>query len=138
PIRKSDFNLKAFIEQSGHNLSLQTNIKVTKAHAMGPLYKTSKKLKMVIKRWYVLDRNKETFSSYRDETCRNVKDVIPFQRIENVYIDDVPTNCTKLLKWSFCIKTTTSAHLLIAASSYLRQIWIDILMTAITGYHDSS
>ncbi|XP_051788120.1 LOW QUALITY PROTEIN: pleckstrin homology-like domain family B member 1 [Erpetoichthys calabaricus] len=113
PIRKEEFDLRAHIESSGHNVETCYSVIITEKMCKGYLVKMGGKIKSWRKRWFVFDRMKRTLSYYADKHETKLKGVIYFQAIEEVYYDHLRSAAKKgrfgLTLASVCIPVCRSA-----------------------------
>uniref|UniRef100_A0A8C9W4C1 Pleckstrin homology-like domain family B member 1 n=1 Tax=Scleropages formosus TaxID=113540 RepID=A0A8C9W4C1_SCLFO len=139
PIRKEEFDLRAHIESSGHNVETCYHVILTEKMCKGYLVKMGGKIKSWKKRWFVFDRLKRTFSYYVDKHETKLKGVIYFQAIEEVYYDHL-RSATKVRDRSpnpsltFCVKTHDRLYYMVAPSAEAMRIWMDVIVTGAEGY----
>ncbi|XP_029106772.1 pleckstrin homology-like domain family B member 1 isoform X5 [Scleropages formosus] len=135
PIRKEEFDLRAHIESSGHNVETCYHVILTEKMCKGYLVKMGGKIKSWKKRWFVFDRLKRTFSYYVDKHETKLKGVIYFQAIEEVYYDHL-RSATKSPNPSltFCVKTHDRLYYMVAPSAEAMRIWMDVIVTGAEGY----
>nr|XP_023672105.1 pleckstrin homology-like domain family B member 1 isoform X4 [Paramormyrops kingsleyae] len=158
PIRKEEFDLRAHVESSGHNIDTCYHVIVTEKMCKGYLVKMGGKIKSWKKRWFVFDRLKRTFSYYVDKHETKLKGVIYFQAIEEVYYDhlrsatkkgffnlSLPSHLSELLPpqfrrespnptLTFCVKTHDRLYYMVAPSAEAMRIWMDVIVTGAEGY----
>uniref|UniRef100_A0AAQ5ZP77 PH domain-containing protein n=1 Tax=Amphiprion ocellaris TaxID=80972 RepID=A0AAQ5ZP77_AMPOC len=87
PNRKEEFDLRAHVESSGHNIDTCPFVILTEKMCKGHLVKMGGKIKSWKKRWFVFDRLKRNFCYYVDKHETKLKGLIYFQAIEEVYYD---------------------------------------------------
>ncbi|KAJ8347779.1 hypothetical protein SKAU_G00263680 [Synaphobranchus kaupii] len=135
PIRKEEFDLRAHIESSGHNVDNCYHVILTEKMCKGYLVKMGGKIKSWKKRWFVFDRLKRTFSYYVDKHETKLKGVIYFQAIEEVYYDHL-RSATKSPNPSltFCVKTHDRLYYMVAPSPEAMRVWMDVIVTGAEGY----
>uniref|UniRef100_A0A3B3Q2S7 Pleckstrin homology-like domain family B member 1 n=1 Tax=Paramormyrops kingsleyae TaxID=1676925 RepID=A0A3B3Q2S7_9TELE len=135
PIRKEEFDLRAHVESSGHNIDTCYHVIVTEKMCKGYLVKMGGKIKSWKKRWFVFDRLKRTFSYYVDKHETKLKGVIYFQAIEEVYYDHL-RSATKSPNptLTFCVKTHDRLYYMVAPSAEAMRIWMDVIVTGAEGY----
>ncbi|XP_035289148.1 pleckstrin homology-like domain family B member 1 isoform X17 [Anguilla anguilla] len=135
PIRKEEFDLRAHIESSGHNVDACYHVILTEKMCKGYLVKMGGKIKSWKKRWFVFDRLKRTFSYYVDKHETKLKGVIYFQAIEEVYYDHL-RSATKSPNPSltFCVKTHDRLYYMVAPSPEAMRVWMDVIVTGAEGY----
>ncbi|KAJ8386590.1 hypothetical protein AAFF_G00168220 [Aldrovandia affinis] len=135
PIRKEEFDLRAHIESSGHNVETCYHVILTEKMCKGYLVKMGGKIKSWKKRWFVFDRLKRTFSYYVDKHETKLKGVIYFQAIEEVYYDHL-RSATKSPNPSltFCVKTHDRLYYMVAPSPEAMRVWMDVIVTGAEGY----
>ncbi|KAJ8267040.1 hypothetical protein GJAV_G00137620 [Gymnothorax javanicus] len=135
PIRKEDFDLRAHIESSGHNVDTCYHVILTEKMCKGYLVKMGGKIKTWKNRWFVFDRLKRTFSYYVDKHENKLKGVIYFQAIEEVYYDHL-RSATKSPNPSltFCVKTHDRLYYMVAPSPEAMRVWMDVIVTGAEGY----
>ncbi|XP_048839312.1 pleckstrin homology-like domain family B member 1 isoform X7 [Brienomyrus brachyistius] len=158
PIRKEEFDLRAHVESSGHNIDTCYHVIVTEKMCKGYLVKMGGKIKSWKKRWFVFDRLKRTFSYYVDKHETKLKGVIYFQAIEEVYYDhlrsatkkgffnlSLASHLSELLPpqfrrespnptLTFCVKTHDRLYYMVAPSAEAMRIWMDVIVTGAEGY----
>ncbi|XP_064206973.1 pleckstrin homology-like domain family B member 1 isoform X16 [Anguilla rostrata] len=158
PIRKEEFDLRAHIESSGHNVDACYHVILTEKMCKGYLVKMGGKIKSWKKRWFVFDRLKRTFSYYVDKHETKLKGVIYFQAIEEVYYDHLRSATKKgffnlklvnklseLLppqfqrespnpSLTFCVKTHDRLYYMVAPSPEAMRVWMDVIVTGAEGY----
>ncbi|CAF0719812.1 unnamed protein product [Brachionus calyciflorus] len=141
PVRDNNFDLKLHVENSGHNLLNQIDpntkqplIYINSNSCRGYLLKMGQKFKTWNKRWFVFDRNKRTLCYYLDKHETKLRGSIYFQSINEVYVDHMRTIKTPDSKSTFVVKTIDRNFYLVAPSSELMRIWIDVIFTGAEGY----
>ncbi|XP_064206961.1 pleckstrin homology-like domain family B member 1 isoform X4 [Anguilla rostrata] len=148
PIRKEEFDLRAHIESSGHNVDACYHVILTEKMCKGYLVKMGGKIKSWKKRWFVFDRLKRTFSYYVDKHETKLKGVIYFQAIEEVYYDHLRSATKKLSELlppqfqrespnpslTFCVKTHDRLYYMVAPSPEAMRVWMDVIVTGAEGY----
>ncbi|RNA27518.1 pleckstrin homology-like domain family B member 2 isoform X1 [Brachionus plicatilis] len=141
PVRDNNFDLKLHVENSGHNLinqidpnTRQPMIFINSNSCRGYLLKMGQKFKTWNKRWFVFDRNKRTLCYYMDKHETKLRGSIYFQSINEVYVDHMRTIKSPDAKSTFVVKTFDRNFYLVAPSSELMRIWIDVIFTGAEGY----
>ncbi|CAG7817115.1 unnamed protein product, partial [Allacma fusca] len=81
PVRgdEEQFDLRSFIESSGHQLELCPHVIVTATTARGFLSKLGSRFHNWNKRWFVFDRETRTLSYYIDKSEKKPRGGIHFQ-----------------------------------------------------------
>ncbi|XP_029925305.1 pleckstrin homology-like domain family B member 1 isoform X7 [Myripristis murdjan] len=135
PNRKEEFDLRAHVESSGHNVDTCPYVIVSEKMCKGHLVKMGGKIKSWKKRWFVFDRLKRNFSYYVDKHETKLKGLIYFQAIEEVYYDHL-RSATKSPNPSltFCVKTHDRLYYMVAPSPEAMRIWMDVIVTGAEGY----
>ncbi|XP_069002696.1 pleckstrin homology-like domain family B member 1 isoform X3 [Embiotoca jacksoni] len=135
PNRKEEFDLRAHVESSGHNIDTCPFVILTEKMCKGHLVKMGGKIKSWKKRWFVFDRLKRNFSYYVDKHETKLKGLIYFQAIEEVYYDHL-RSATKSPNPSltFCVKTHDRLYYMVAPSPEAMRIWMDVIVTGAEGY----
>ncbi|XP_035703291.1 serine-rich adhesin for platelets isoform X3 [Folsomia candida] len=140
PVRgdEDEFDLKAHIESSGHQLELCPHITVTRTSARGYLSKLGSRFHNWNKRWFVFDREKRTLVYFSDKNEKKSKSRggVHFEAIEEVYLDHVQSVKSPNPKLTFCVKTFNRVFYLLAPSAEASRIWIDIIFTGAEGYKE--
>jgi pleckstrin homology-like domain family B len=134
PVRDNNFNLKQHVENSGHHLVNQPLIIIDDHSCRGYLLKMGQKFKMWNKRWFVFDRHKRTLAYYQDKHETKIRGSIYFQSINEVYVDHMRTIKSPQDKSTFVMKTFDRNFYLVAPSSELMRIWVDVIFTGAEGY----
>ncbi|XP_072302408.1 pleckstrin homology-like domain family B member 1 isoform X8 [Eucyclogobius newberryi] len=135
PNLKEEFDLRAHVESSGHNIDTCPFIILTEKMCKGHLVKMGGKIKSWKKRWFVFDRIKRNFCYYADKHETKLKGLIYFQAIEEVYYDHLrsayksPNPCL-----TFCVKTHDRLYYMVAPSPEAMRIWMDVIVTGAEGY----
>ncbi|KAK7925531.1 hypothetical protein WMY93_007841 [Mugilogobius chulae] len=135
PNLKEEFDLRAHVESSGHNIDTCPFIILTEKMCKGHLVKMGGKIKSWKKRWFVFDRIKRNFCYYVDKHETKLKGLIYFQAIEEVYYDHLrsayksPNPCL-----TFCVKTHDRLYYMVAPSPEAMRIWMDVIVTGAEGY----
>ncbi|XP_055004555.1 pleckstrin homology-like domain family B member 1 [Boleophthalmus pectinirostris] len=135
PNLKEEFDLRAHVESSGHNIDTCPFIILTEKMCKGHLVKMGGKIKSWKKRWFVFDRIKRNFCYYADKHETKLKGLIYFQAIEEVYYDHLrsayksPNPCL-----TFCVKTHDRLYFMVAPSPEAMRIWMDVIVTGAEGY----
>ncbi|XP_047463215.1 pleckstrin homology-like domain family B member 1 isoform X5 [Mugil cephalus] len=135
PNRKEEFDLRAHVESSGHNIDTCPFVILTEKMCKGHLVKMGGKIKSWKKRWFVFDRLKRNFCYYVDKHETKLKGLIYFQAIEEVYYDHL-RSATKSPNPSltFCVKTHDRLYYMVAPSPEAMRIWMDVIVTGAEGY----
>ncbi|XP_053702424.1 pleckstrin homology-like domain family B member 1 [Synchiropus splendidus] len=135
PNLKQEFDLRAHVESSGHDVDTCPFIILTEKKCKGHLVKMGGKIKSWKKRWFVFDRLKRNFCYYADKNENRMKGLIYFQAIEEVYYDHL-RSATKSPNPSltFCVKTHERLYFLVAPSAEAMRIWMDVIVTGAEGY----
>lgn len=135
PNLKEEFDLRAHVESSGHNIDTCPFVILTEKMCKGHLIKMGGKIKSWKKRWFVFDRIKRNFCYYVDKHETKLKGLIYFQAIEEVYYDHLrsatksPNPCL-----TFCVKTHDRLYYMVAPSPEAMRIWMDVIVTGAEGY----
>nr|XP_057944086.1 pleckstrin homology-like domain family B member 1 isoform X2 [Doryrhamphus excisus] len=135
PNLKEEFDLRAHVESSGHNIDTCPFVILTEKMCKGHLVKMGGKIKSWKKRWFVFDRLKRNFCYYVDKHETKLKGLIYFQAIEEVYYDHL-RSATKSPNPSltFCVKTHDRLYYMVAPSPEAMRIWMDVIVTGAEGY----
>ncbi|CAL8111234.1 unnamed protein product [Orchesella dallaii] len=140
PVRgdEDQFDLRAHIESSGHQLELCPHVIVTKTAARGFLSKLGSRFHNWNKRWFVFDRETRALTYYADKNEKKSKPRggVHFQAIEDVYVDHLHSVKSPNPKLTFCVKTYNRVFHLLAPSPEAMRIWIDIIFTGAEGYQE--
>ncbi|XP_059156985.1 mucin-2-like [Physella acuta] len=134
PNTSKDFDLRAHIEGSGHQLDICPHVIVTNHSCRGFLHKMGGRIKTWKKRWFVFDRMKRKVMYYTDKTETKLKGSVCFQAIEEVYVDHLRTVKSPSPKLTFCMKTYDRTYYLVAPSPETMTIWIDVIFSGAEGY----
>lgn len=139
PVRDQPLDLLGFVEQAGHYVQrCSADVTVTSDSARGFLVKMGGRIRTWRRRWFVFDRVARQLSYYVDQTqLKRPKGNIRFSSIEDVYVFDglssIKSPCPEL---TFCLKTTRRTYYIVAPSSEVRQLWMDIIFTGAEGYRE--
>lgn len=144
PVREENqaFDLRQHVENSGHQLLNQIDahtkqplIHIDAHTCRGYLLKMGQNgFRSWNKRWFVFDRLKRTLTYYMDKHESKLRGTIYFQSINEVYVDHMRTIKTPDVKSTFVVKTNERNFYLVAPSSELMRIWVDVIFTGAEGY----
>ncbi|XP_008283313.1 pleckstrin homology-like domain family B member 1 isoform X2 [Stegastes partitus] len=135
PNRKEEFDLRAHVESSGHNIDTCPFVILTEKMCKGHLVKMGGKIKSWKKRWFVFDRLKRNFCYYVDKHETKLKGLIYFQAIEEVYYDHLRSAAkSPNPSLTFCVKTHDRLYYMVAPSPEAMRIWMDVIVTGAEGY----
>jgi hypothetical protein len=142
PVRDHNFDLKQHVENSGHQLCNQFDphtkqplIYLNQSTCRGYLLKMGHhKFRTWNKRWFVFDRQKRTLSYFMDKNETKLRATIYFQSINEVYVDHMRTIKSPDAKSTFVVKTQERNFYLVAPTSELMRIWVDVIFTGAEGY----
>uniref|UniRef100_A0A8C5WMH5 Pleckstrin homology like domain family B member 3 n=1 Tax=Leptobrachium leishanense TaxID=445787 RepID=A0A8C5WMH5_9ANUR len=131
PYSKPPFDLRAYLEASGHSVETCPHVRVTAMCCRGYLVKMGGRIKTWKKRWFVFDRQKRRLAYYSDKEEQKLKGVIYFQAIEEVYYDHIRSACkSPHPKLTFCLKTFERLFCMVAPTPEAMRIWMDVMVTA--------
>ena len=139
PIRDGQpVDLRQFIESSGHDLSASAgDIAVTATTARGFLVKRGGRIKTWRRRHFVFDRAARTLSYYAGVESRAPKGVIPFEDIEDVFVDHVGgAGGSPEPRLTFCVKTRARTYYIVAPNDAARRIWVDVIFSGAEGHEE--
>ncbi|CAL1573625.1 unnamed protein product [Knipowitschia caucasica] len=135
PNLKEEFDLRAHVESSGHNIDTCAFVILTEKMCKGHLVKMGGKIKSWKKRWFVFDRIKRNFGYYADKHETKLKGLIYFQAIEEVYYDHLRSAYkSPNPSLTFCVKTHDRLYYMVAPSPEAMRIWMDVIVTGAEGY----
>uniref|UniRef100_A0A0B7ARV0 PH domain-containing protein n=2 Tax=Arion vulgaris TaxID=1028688 RepID=A0A0B7ARV0_9EUPU len=134
PNTSKDFDLRAHIEGSGHQLDMCPHVIITNHSCRGFLHKMGGRIKTWKKRWFIFDRIKRKVFYFTDKSETKLKGSVCFQAIEEVYVDHLRTVKSPSPKLTFCMKTYDRVYYLVAPSPEAMTIWIDVLFSGAEGY----
>jgi hypothetical protein len=136
PIRGAtdDFDLRAHIETSGHQIEACSHVKIDASTCRGFLTKIGAKFKCLHRRWFVFDRKRRSLTYYSDTSERKPRGGVYFQFIQETYPDHQQTRKTSQLKLVFIVKTTERIFRLVAPTPEAMRIWVDVIFTGAEGY----
>lgn len=141
PVRDNNFDLKQHVETSGHQILNQIDpgtkqplLQINGHSCRGYLLKMGQKFKTWNKRWFVFDRQKRTLCYYMDKHETKLRGSIYFQSINEVYVDHMRTIKSPDSKSTFVVKTFDRNFHLVAPSSELMRIWVEVIITGAEGY----
>jgi len=134
PNTSTDFDLRAHIEASGHQLDSCPYVLVTAHSCRGFLHKMGGRIKTWKRRWFVCDRIKRKVFYFADKSEARLKGSVCFQAIEECYADHLKTVKSPSPKLTFCMKTFDRTYYLVAPSPETMTIWIDVLFSGAEGY----
>lgn len=142
PVRDSSFNLRQFIESSGHCLDDHAAaVQLTSTTCQGALSKMTRRgvLHAWHRRWFVFDRAHRTLSwhSRRPHSavaCRRSRHAVPFADIHDVFVDHLRSVRSPAPHLTFCVKTQRDRIYLVAPSAEVLRIWVDVIVTGAEGY----
>jgi len=133
PIRDNDFDLRHHLETSGHQAAPE-GLHIDAHSCRGYLLKMGQKFKTWNKRWFVFDRQKRTLCYYLDKSESKLRGSIYFQSISEVYVDHMRAIKSPDSKSTFVVKTFDRSYHLVAPSSELMRIWVEVVITGAEGY----
>jgi len=146
---RSSFNLRQFIESSGHVIddSPDTQVHVTPVACYGWLVKKAghKRLHVWHRRYFLFDRTWRTLSWYPSRVNPSTvappimiggsRCCVPFGSIVDVFVDHLQqAGRSPSQALTFCIKTRNRCIYLVAPTAEVMRIWIDVLVTGAEGY----
>jgi len=134
PNTSEDFDLRAHIEASGHQLEACPYVVVTANSCRGFLHKMGGRIKTWKRRWFVFDRIKRKVFYFADKSESRLKGSVCFQAIEECYADHLKTVKSPTPKLTFCMKTCDRTYYLVAPSPETMTIWIEVLFSGAEGY----
>ncbi|XP_022100084.1 pleckstrin homology-like domain family B member 1 isoform X3 [Acanthaster planci] len=137
PISSLDFDLRAHIENAGHNVDMCKEITLSRGTCRGYMIKMGGRIKTWRRRWFVFNRLKRSFlyfSSDRDES--RPKGGMYFQAIQDVYFDHLRPHKSPNPVLTFCIKTKERTFFLVAPTAEAMRIWMDVIVTGAEGYKE--
>ncbi|XP_072562573.1 pleckstrin homology-like domain family B member 2 isoform X2 [Paramormyrops kingsleyae] len=135
PVRRDDFDLRGHIELAGHHVDTCYHVSLTEKTCRGFLVKMGGKIKTWKKRWFVFDRNRRTLSYFADKHEVQLKGVIYFQAIEEVYYDHLKNaHKSPNASLTFSVKTHDRVYYMVAPSPEAMRIWMDVIITGAEGY----
>ncbi|KAM8927376.1 pleckstrin homology-like domain family B member 3 isoform 1-T1 [Pelodytes ibericus] len=131
PCSPPPFDLRAYLEASGHGVETCAQVRVNATCCKGYLVKMGGRIKTWKKRWFVFDRQKRRLAYYSDKEEQKLKGVIYFQAIEEVYYDHLRSAFkSPHPKLTFCLKTFERLFCMVAPTPEAMRIWMDVLVTA--------
>ncbi len=133
PVRDNDFDLRHHLETSGHQAAAE-GVYIDAHSCRGYLLKMGQKFKTWNKRWFVFDRQKRTLCYYLDKSEAKLRGSIYFQSISEVYVDHMRAIKSPDSKSTFVVKTFDRSYHLVAPSSELMRIWVEVVITGAEGY----
>jgi hypothetical protein len=140
-VREANFDLRQHIENSGHQVigqldphTRQPLVMLNGHSCRGYLLKMGQKFRTWNKRWFVFDRTKRTLAYYMDKTETKLRGTIYFQSISEVYVDHMRTIKSPDPKATLVVKTVDRNFYLVAPSSELMRVWVDVVITGAEGY----
>ena len=141
PVRDSSFNLRQFIESSGHSVEDHTSsVQLTSTTCQGALSKMTRRgvLHIWHRRWFVFDRAHRTLSWHSSRphsaVCRRSRHSVPFNDIVDVFLDHLRSVRSPAPHLTFCVKTHSDCMYLVAPSAEVLRIWVDVIVTGAEGY----
>ncbi|XP_038065292.1 pleckstrin homology-like domain family B member 1 [Patiria miniata] len=137
PITSHDFDLRAHIENAGHNVEMCQEATLSRNTCRGYMIKMGGRIKTWRRRWFVFNRTKRSFlyfSSDRDES--RPKGGMYFQAIQDVYFDHLRPHKSPDPVLTFCIKTKERTFFLVAPTAEAMRIWMDVIVTGAEGYKE--
>ncbi|ESO08571.1 hypothetical protein HELRODRAFT_74851, partial [Helobdella robusta] len=144
PVTDSNFDLRQYIEMSGHNLDINRDVQVESFRCSGYLQKMGRKWKKWKRRWFVFDRCKRNLSCYTSEfdlqsttrTAPAPTSAYYFQAIRDVFADHLHMVKSPYPDYTFCVKLTDRGLFLMANSCDVMRIWIDVIFTGAEGFQE--
>lgn len=137
PARSDDgFDLRLFVQSSGHSLDNNPHVLVTPTTCRGTLVKMGTRFHLWHRRWFVFDRPRKSIVYYSDQTETKFRGCVLFSAIEDVFVDHMRTVKSPNRKSTFCLKTTVKKFYLVAPSVEAMRIWIDVLFSGAEGYQE--
>ncbi|KAM4650460.1 pleckstrin homology-like domain family B member 3 isoform 2-T2 [Discoglossus pictus] len=131
PLSPPPFDLRAYLEASGHSVETCQKVRVSAVCCKGYLVKMGGRIKTWKKRWFVFDRQKRRLAYYSDKEEQKLKGVIYFQAIEEVYYDHLRSaSKSPNPKLTFCLKTFERLFCMVAPTPEAMRIWMDVMVTA--------
>ena len=140
PIKSmGQFNLRQHIESAGHQIELCSSVFLTPSTCRGFLQKMANPSRIFTrrnwnKRWFVFDRTERALLYYTDKSEGKPRGYIPFEDIEEVYVDHMrlPKSGSSSLK--FIVKTKHRLLNLMACTPPAMRIWVEVIFTGAEGY----
>ncbi|XP_077524529.1 uncharacterized protein LOC144136236 isoform X2 [Amblyomma americanum] len=134
PVRGAECDLRQHVESAGHQVELCPHVQITSSSCRGYLHKLGGKWRSWKKRWFVFDRNRRALIYFSDKTETKLKGGVPFQAIEEVYVDHLHSVKSPNPRVTFCVKTYERTFHLMAPTAEAMRIWVDVIFTGAEGY----
>ncbi|XP_077564333.1 LOW QUALITY PROTEIN: uncharacterized protein LOC144179768 [Haemaphysalis longicornis] len=134
PVRGAECDLRQHVESAGHQVELCPHVQLTSSSCRGYLHKLGGKWRSWKKRWFVFDRNRRALIYFSDKTEAKLKGGVPFQAIEEVYVDHLHSVKSPNPRVTFCVKTYERTFHLMAPTAEAMRIWVDVIFTGAEGY----
>lgn len=134
PVRGAECDLRQHVESAGHQVELCPHVQLTSSSCRGYLHKLGGKWRSWKKRWFVFDRNRRALMYFSDKTETKLKGGVPFQAIEEVYVDHLHSVKSPNPRVTFCVKTYERTFHLMAPTAEAMRIWVDVIFTGAEGY----
>lgn len=134
PVRGAECDLRQHVESAGHQVELCPHVQLTASSCRGYLHKLGGKWRSWKKRWFVFDRNRRALVYFSDKTEAKLKGGVPFQAIEEVYVDHLHSVKSPNPRVTFCVKTYERTFHLMAPTAEAMRIWVDVIFTGAEGY----
>ena len=141
PVRDSSFNLRQFIETSGHSLEDNSStVQLNATTCQGYLTKMARHgLHVWHRRWFVFDRAQRTlrwYTSRPQSAAYRARRAVSFDDVVDVFVDHMHDVRSPSPQLTFCLKTTDGFYYLVAPNAGTMRIWIDVLVTGAQGYQE--
>ncbi|XP_037574010.1 pleckstrin homology-like domain family B member 1 isoform X2 [Dermacentor silvarum] len=134
PVRGAECDLRQHVESAGHQVELCPHVQLTSTSCRGYLHKLGGKWRSWKKRWFVFDRNRRALMYFSDKSESKLKGGVPFQAIEEVYVDHLHSVKSPNPRVTFCVKTYERTFHLMAPTAEAMRIWVDVIFTGAEGY----
>ncbi|XP_075547971.1 uncharacterized protein LOC142582302 isoform X1 [Dermacentor variabilis] len=134
PVRGAECDLRQHVESAGHQVELCPHVQLTSSSCRGYLHKLGGKWRSWKKRWFVFDRNRRALVYFSDKSESKLKGGVPFQAIEEVYVDHLHSVKSPNPRVTFCVKTYERTFHLMAPTAEAMRIWVDVIFTGAEGY----
>ncbi|XP_064471069.1 pleckstrin homology-like domain family B member 1 isoform X2 [Ornithodoros turicata] len=135
PVRGAECDLRQHVESAGHQVELCPHVRITSSSCCGYLHKLSGRWRSWKRRWFLFDRSRRALIYFSDKTQTKLKGAVPFQVIEEVYVDHQHQQGSgKNALVGFCVKTRERTFHLAAPTPEAMRIWVDVIFTGAEGY----
>lgn len=131
---KARSDLREEMVACGHPVTLyREEVYLTAEACRGFLDKMGGRFKTWRRRWFVFDREREELRYYLNQSENRLKGAVSFAAMSDVYVNSNPPRHYRSpnRRLTFCLGTPGRTFYLVADSSEVMRMWIEVMLTAV-------